>query len=265
VGDDGIMANDAQYIPSGRYPCKFVPSGIQGSDDTLWLRISASKFSPNLISRGGVNTGQVDPSKIFEFLMPQSFGYGYNHTWNDFNTIAGAVREIKSEISKQSAALQQTTKNVTGNALIGEGISLGQKNDNMYIYENTERFTVQIELSFAIYDDAKRDVFDPIKTLMELSSPKVSSLDAMGTSIEFPYVFDVGVYTGKGKPSELLQLKDAAMNSILPTWNGPYVRGYPSSATVQITFTDIYPVYRNSSALNDLRKGFKVGEKTGAP
>jgi len=243
-----------------KYPIKFIPNGISVSKDTLWLRITAKEFKPSVIARGGYNKGA--PIETFSFLMPPTLAYGYTHEWEDLTTIAGAVREITGELSKQVAVLQQTAQNSFGTPIIGDSFGLGQKNDAPFTYLNTQRFTVTLDVLFSVYDNAKSDVFDPIKKLIDMSCPEMGHTSAFSTDIKFPYVFEVGTYTGSDEPSHLINLRDAALTQITPTWNGPYIGGYPTSASVNLTFVDIYPVYRNRDAK---MAEIEVKEKAGSP
>lgn len=89
-------------------------------------------------------------------------------------------------------------------------------------------------------------IVDPIRKLEEYSCAEM--LDSF-TNIDFPYIFTVYSY-----PKGLIRINNAAITSVQPTWNGPYVYGIPTNCELQITFMDIEPLYRRSIRQGGLYK-----------
>ena len=244
----------------------FYDQKFMKSKDTLWLRVTPKTFRPNISVQTGYNSG-TPSSQSLNFLLGQSLSMGLNHTWNELDTLSGAIRGVKSTFQKQGADVASVFKAVTGSDLgqrfnvYGGGASA--KNDSPIIYENTERRSFQIELNFVAHEDAEREVWNPIQALMIWSSAESGERGQFDTTFKFPYVFRVQTVTGAGKATGLVNFTDAAITSVLPTYNQPYKDGYPMSATVQLTFLDINPVYRNRIATDGVSRisaGFDTGE-----
>ena len=229
----------------------FYDNKFMTSSDTLWLRVTPKTFRPNISVQTGYNSGVLGSTHL-HFLLGQSISMGLNHTWNELDTLSGAIRGVKSTFQKQGSDVASVFKAVTGSDLgqrfniYGAGVSA--KNDNPVIYENTDRRQLQVELNFVAHSDAEREVWNPIQALMVWSSAESGERGQFDTTFKFPYIFRVQTVTGTGKETGLVNFTDAAITSVLPTYNQPYKNGYPMSAQVQLTFMDINPVYRNRIA-----------------
>ena len=218
------------------------------SSDTLWLRVTPKTFRPNISVQTGYNGG-VPGSTALYFLLGQSLTMGLNHTWNELDTVSGAIRGIKSTLQKQGSDVASIFKTVTGSDFGARfnqyATGTSAKNDNPIIYEDTNRRDFTIELNFVAHSDAEKEVWNPIQSLMVWSCAESGERGQFDTTFKFPFVFRVQTVTGKNKETGLVNFTDAAITQVLPTYNQPYKNGYPMSAQVQVTFLDINPVYRN--------------------
>ena len=71
---------------------------------------------------------------------------------------------------------------------------------------------------------------------MKYSSPDL--INESGIKIEFPYMWEI-----KTLPIDFINYPTCALTGVQPTWNSPYINGYPSSCNLQLTFVDLSPLY----------------------
>ncbi len=242
------MAN----IFSGR----FYPNGLQHqkvvSKDTLWLQIiPRSLVVGNTLSR--MDNVSADTSKsngdTMWFLMPDDINFSVTHTWEDLSSPASATREISAKVQNQL--------NIAG-GLAGKSYSTGEKADNPYLYANTNRREIPVLFQFSVFNDTFSDVYAPIQSLIEQSCP-----DIMGGLSEFRYpsVFSLQTYTGDMKSVDIISVKTVGITTILPAYKGPWVGGYPSSASVDVTFVDLNPLYK-STLINERSKKISTASRS---
>jgi len=221
----------------------FYDAKFKGSPDTLWLRVRPKEFRPNIQKQTGANEGSIVDGIDYRFLLSGSVNIGIDHTWTSLDTISGEIRNLKANVSKAVAQAGAAGGSSAGN-IFSQGIS--SKNDNPFIYEDTQRRTVNIELKFATYKDASKEVWTPIQNLMRWSCAESTESGSLATNFKFPYVFELRTVTGSGELTGMINIPNAALTQILPTYEAPYKNGYPMSATVSVTFSEIDPVYRSS-------------------
>lgn len=220
-------------------------------DGCSWLCLDTYKIdSQTAISKGDTGISATKQQWTFRFLMPENFSESIQHTWSDYSSftsdfasrfvplaqkVSGAVQGVSNLLSSSSLTSSNTTASQTTDILgTSEGTSV-MRFDTALVYQTSQRRRYMFELHFADLGDPYYDVVYPIKMLEYLSSAEVESGFAQITR---PYVFQV--YTA---PSRFLYLRYAALESILPTYQGPYRNGYPSYANVQLTFVELDPLY----------------------
>ena len=96
-----------------------------------------------------------------------------------------------------------------------------------------------LEFNLIAEKDAKRDVLDVIQDLQKYSSPGINQRS--GIDIEFPYYFEVIT-----QPGEAIKYTTCALEAVQSTYNVPWVNGYPVQASLQLTFKDISPLFRQT-------------------
>lgn len=247
ITEQGFVVG-SDHFPS-HYPIEFM-----NSPDTLWLKVTPKTFRPNISIQKDYNQGSTKAATSLYFLLGQSVTTGLTHQWGELSTLSGAVRELTSTVKKQATDVASTGGAILGSFNVSTpdalqrfnltGAGRSAKNDAPYIYENTSRRQVALELQFAAHRNAEYEVWNPIQSLMVWSCASGSVGTQFGTEFNFPYVFKVQTVTGTGKEVDIINFRDAAMESVLPVFNQPYKDGYPMSASCSVTFVDINPVYR---------------------
>lgn len=241
------MADSLKYYPS------FLAGERTTSPNSTFLRITEDTYSPSSWARGsaGGSTGQGKGN--YYFLCPPTLTFGVNHQWEDFTeTIASKIRDV-------NVGWQMATKQLgEGVALMSDVIggmvkanswgSLSVKNDSPLIYKNSDRVSYQFNFEFYDPVDPFNNVWLPIQTLINASCP-VSGGGGNFASVGFgfPKVFKIATVTGEN-PSTPTGLIDntCAVTSVLPTYEAPYINGYPQKASVDVTFMSIYQTYSSS-------------------
>ena len=217
------------------------PASFMNSPDTLWLRVTPKSFLPDINVQKGVNQGSKSGVSLY-FLLQKSFSFGVDHEWEDLTTLAGGIREVKAGFEN---AANQLSGFVGANVANAYAAGKTKKNDNPYIYKNSQRRKVSIELKFGTKFSAEDEVWNPIQSLILWScADKIGG--RFDTTVNFPFVFKLQTVTGDGREVGLISLSDACIDSVMPTYNEPYKNGYPMSAQVTVGFTDINPTYRSS-------------------
>lgn len=247
ITEQGFVVG-SDHFPS-HYPIEFM-----NSPDTLWLKVTPKTFRPNISVQSNTNAGATKAATSLYFLLGQSVTTGITHQWGELTTLSGAIREVTSTVKKQASDLSSTIGQTLGKVGYGSpdvlkgfdiaGAGRSAKNDAPYIYENTTRRQVALELQFATHWNSEYEVWNPIQSLMVWSCASASSGTQFGTEFSFPYVFKLQTVTGAGKEVDIINFRDAALESVLPVFNQPYKDGYPMSASCSVTFVDINPVYR---------------------
>ena len=113
------------------------------------------------------------------------------------------------------------------------------KVDTPLYYESSDRRNLTFEVMLIAERDPKVDLIDTVQDIMKFACPTLKSRG--GINIEFPYVFDV-----RTQPKEWIKYPTLALTACQPTWNAPYIDGYPSSCNLQLTFKDMSPLYRGT-------------------
>lgn len=259
--------NREKYLPelvSDRFPSHYGDS-FNNSEDTLWLKLTPKTFKPNITATKNINGGGSATRQSLWFLLSSTFSIGLQHQWDEETSISGALRELKTQAETQAAKLFAETGG--GITLAGKRFNdqyaggISSKNDTPFIYKNTTRRNFTVEVNFSAYTSSEKEVWNPIQTLMIWSAADGIGDGSLATQFYFPYVFKLETITGSGKLVDIVNFENAALEQVTPTFNQPYIQGYPSSASVSLTFTDIQPVYASSISSKG-RSGISVGTET---
>jgi len=236
-GAVGAPELKVDHFPS-HYPQEFMTS-----PDTLWLKVTPKTFRPNINVQAGANQGTKSQTSLY-FLVAKEFTFGVDHTWEDLTSIAGALRGViagvKDAIS-QGAAVFQSGQYLAGNTT---------KNDNPYIYKSSSKRKLTMEFNFATFRDPEGEVWNPIQSLIIWSCADKDAKAALSTTVNMPYVFKVQTVTGDGREVGLVNIENASLEAVMPSYKEPYKNGYPMSATCSLTFVDINPTYRSLISAN---------------
>lgn len=221
---------------------RFYPAGLNAekaeSKDTLWLKITPYKMiMDNINARQDNVTGIPTVEDPMWFLMPMEFLFSVQHTWEDLTTPASALREIAAKFATQAK--------VTGATTGLTATETGNKADNPFLYSDSARREFSLNFEFSAYNSAEKDVYEPVQNLVEYSCPDLPENKAL-TEFQFPYIFGLQTYTGQGTAVPILSIRKVALTSVQPNYKGPWIDGYPSMASVDLTFVDLNPLYRTN-------------------
>ena len=127
------------------------------------------------------------------------------------------------------------------NSVPGMGIPK-MKVDTPLVYANSKRRDWNFTFTLIAEDNPKTDIIDPVQDLMKYSAPEALGKNkSKGIDINLPYIFNLST-----QPHDYIRSNYTALESVQPTWKGPYVKGYPSMVELQLTFKDLSPLFRST-------------------
>jgi len=227
--------------------------------DALWIVIKARKLKNiNTKGRGGA-ISISEHGDTWKFLAPEELVEVHNHGWEPYDSFHSRLLEkIRAlhvgveqfeKITKASIdeAKKLWTEKNTNNLLskLEAGVinasntDLPQyKIDTPLIYQSSERRTWDLNFTLAS-SNGGTDILDAVKRLQKAAAPNL--IGDSETTIEFPYIFEV-----RTEPSDMIKFGFAIINTIQPTWKGPFRYGNPFQCELQIGFTDMSPLFRKT-------------------
>lgn len=239
----------------------------QWSKGPLWITLQARQLDYQTTLARGKRTGQGVSETIaasFKFLAPVEFPEVLEHQWEQYESLASRALQFGVTVGKAYEAAQGVRKAYKGlenqvkNIMTGEGEriditqSLGQlvsdaggapvfqhRIDTPLVYKGTDRRKLTFVFNFIDEGDPKQDVIYPIRLLQRLSCPEPAG-DLL--AIKLPYVFKIDSEPSHG----FLRVENAALTTVSPTYYGPYIDGYPMRASIELTFVDLAPLYRET-------------------
>ena len=237
------------------------------SNGSVWIHMKPRKILDQYSKGAGtIATQELDIE--FVFLAPLNLNENIVHHWEAYESVASRLAQkvrsavkLGSEVAAmtnvfgEAADLADAVKETFSRQGVNEGQSVEQfvgkaykavpssrippiKIDTPLYYTNSDRR--QIVFEFVLFQEsvrgysAKQMIIDPIQDLMKFSSPDLKS----DINIEFPYMWDI-----RTRPKEFIKYSTCALVGVQPTWNSPYIQGYPSSVNLQLTFMDMSPLY----------------------
>lgn len=180
-------------------------------------------------------------------LAPLSFQDDVIHTWSNYDSLG-------TRIVEKGNVLEGLTKQVLGTA---KGISMGQgfgkvvtqKLDVPMTFNDSNRRQISLIFTFADQGNTKTDVFEPVRKLQIYSC--ADKTDGF-YDFDMPYIFTVETLN-----SDLLYIEHAALQSVQPTWFGPYRNGYPSKCELTVQIQDLDPLYRKTFNRNNASSNYQ--------
>jgi len=113
------------------------------------------------------------------------------------------------------------------------------------VYRSSDRRKVDLTLNLSVYEDAYKDVVEPVNILRIHSAPSFSQKRGIGTKVDLPTVFKIQTkYCSKEVP--LINFRHAVLTSVQPTFKGPYLQGYPSHCEMTLSFADMEHLSKRS-------------------
>jgi len=236
-----------------------IPQGSFG-DNALWITMKAIelKYQTTLSKGGGITRGKTGPT--FKFLAPEVIQETIRNDWSPYEnstvnslankaiTASKTVRDVKT--------IGKNIKNTLGDSAkrkeLGSGarsafneISNGlatkvptEKIDSPLTFTGSGRREWNFLFNLISQSNPSLDVVEPVKDLMKYSSPEIRDWNI---GIELPWIFEL-----KTHPNELIICQFAALTSVQPTWQQPYINGLPTRCELTLSFSDMSPLYRTT-------------------
>ena len=261
--------------------------------NAMWVHMIPLKLeNQNSAGRGGSLSIGGENRPTFAFLAPTSMQEIVAHSWEGFDSIQSrlmgklvggakllneglALKNTMEQLAKKKSPVDSgQTMGMFDAAVKAAGRVSGTnvpkfKVDTPLRYMDSGRRKIQLEFLLMAespqYDEGvrghrgkniiaggvKESVTDIVRDLMMYSAPAMKQ----GNSIEyeFPYIWRLETY-----PSSFLLYQFCALTAVQPTWNAPYINGYPTNCALTLEFTDLSPLFRSTiksgSAINVIDK-----------
>ena len=253
--NDDIFAHPPQNI---QLPGGFFPHAA--FKDALWITLQAKELSKiHTGGRGGNLTIGRTKTK-FKFLAPPAIVEMHNHDWTEYASIASRMLEKIRSIEtgwEQLKAVAAGGTNISMDTLKSVWQAKGidnklqsianaaskvnlpapnRKVDTPLTYSNSQRR--QLQLEFQLADNAGgREVVQAVKLMQSYAAATTGD----GVNIGFPHIWKI-----QSEPEGLLLMEAAAMTSIQPTWQYPFIHGYPTRCELTVSFTDMSPLFQKT-------------------
>ena len=240
------------------YPSKGVVPHANDHDGLLWIELQAQRLISQSVNASGSLT--TDPEMVmFRFLAPDSIMEQIGHTWDSYESLysrasqtLAAAKKVISEGGIVVNGVVSAAKSIGEPGNIKQALSAmagaaGQTGvaqtrvDTPLSYQNSNRRKYDFEFHLVDEGDTYNNVVFPIKLLEKYSCPEWKG----GVSIDLPYVFKIRSfpnYNGK----TLIDINYSALTTVTATYNGPYRNGFPTHATIALSFEELQPLYRKS-------------------
>lgn len=233
--------------------------------DALWIVIKAFRLTHQAAIQRGSGINKEPLNESFKFLAPLEILETLNHEWAEYDSLATRLAQkiasAQRDLAEGGQALQGLSEEV-GSAiskwLKGEGaggiqnvlsktagriegidiVSTRRKVDAALVYTNSGRRVYQFTFNLVDEGDPSNDIVDVVNRISRLSC---ASAPQQGVHFTNPYVFEVST-----EPNNFLVVKNAALESVQPTYKSPYRDGYPTSCDLTLSFKDLDPLYSNN-------------------
>lgn len=205
-----------------------VPNGGEGY---LWIYLIPKKvtYIKPSTKEGILTTIQSETiDEEMAFLAPMEFMESTVHDWQPSENIGSKLLETFSSAAR--------TVSLDTNAY---------KVDTPLIYRNSERRKFECLIHLSVYKDPYKDVLEPVNKLRKYSSPSFNEDSSLNTKVEIPTVFGIKTKMGTTE-TPLVNIKNAALLSVSPTFRGPFINGNPSYCELTLSFEDMEPLSKRS-------------------
>ena len=227
--------------------------------DALWIIIKARKLKNiNTKGRGG-SISISEHGDTWKFLAPEELIEVHNHGWEPYDSfhsrLLEKIRALHVGVDQFKQISEATVNEIkkmwddkTTNNLLAKLETAAKESSNYdlpqykidtpLIYQSSERRTWDLNFTLAS-SNGGTDIIDAVKRLQKAAAPNL--VGDSETSIEFPHIFEV-----RTEPSDLIKFGYAVINTIQPTWKGPFRYGNPFQCELQIGFTDMSPLFKKT-------------------
>jgi hypothetical protein len=244
-------------------------------DRYLWVEITPYELQYQAAVTRGNNTvrkSSVPSGRKFKFLAPPSIQFSIDHSWEPYenistrlaNTISnwaapltadlpGVINNFKDWIGNVYNALSSTGKGSFRDNIgstsehlknLASVEAVYYRPDAALVYKSSSNIQYILEFDLVAHGyttgSTPHRIHKAIKELLIQSSPKKK--DKSFVEIRPPSIFTVRTWPA----TDIINIEYAALVSVQPTHEYPYVTGYPLSNKIVLTFTDITPVFDES-------------------
>ena len=241
------------------YPSTGIVPHSNDHDGCLWIEIQAQRLISQTVNANG-EPNVSSKMEMFRFLAPDSIIEHLGHTWAGYESL----------YSRASQAGATAIKGINEGAIIGNaGVSLikaitntssikqklasmataaGKTNvtqtriDTPLSYQDSDRRKYDFEFQLVDEGDTYNNVVFPVKKLEQYSCPGFRN----GVAIDLPYVFKISSLPSSSGGKKLIDIGYSALTVVTGTYNGPYRNGFPTHATLSLSFEELQPLYRES-------------------
>lgn len=232
-----------------------------------WVQMTPRKIvNQGTSGRGGNIQSGGERGATFIFLAPPTIAENIGHSWGAYDSIQSRIAEKAigaAKIGRDFTSAATGAKNIfssgqLGNVFKGSNYgtaledlartaytSVGGQNvpkikvDKPLVYQDSQRRVLVLEFQLIAEKDPKKDILDVVQDLQKYSSAGINQRS--GIDIEFPYYFEV-ITT----PGEAIKYTTCALEAVQTTYNVPWINGFPSQCTLQLTFKDMSPLFRQT-------------------
>jgi len=247
--------------------------------DALWIHIQPKVLLSQTKAARGENAtrsskdfikpdGSVATLPLFKFLAPveiqeaiihdwQSYesivtrllqkGVDLHRTFSDINTtVRPAYREGEKLLKKALKSVKGVTAGdvKTGLSNVVRGMTTAtvprNKLDTPLVYQDSTRRTYTFTFYLVDEGNSFKDVVFPVKQLEYLSAPGYGAPGQEFIGFSPPHIFEVSTFPS----TKFINIRNAALTSVQPIYRQPYRDGYPSMCELNLTFTEIEPLYK---------------------
>lgn len=244
--------------------------------DALWIHIQPKELTSQTKAARGENAtksskeslrfdGTRGQLPLFKFLAPVELQEAIIHEWQPYESIVTRMMQkgvdLHRTFSDANAVVQPTYREAeklvkkVGKGLKAGDIKAGLRNivkgmtestvprvklDTPLVYQDSTRRTYTF--TFYLIDEGNtfKDVVYPVKQLEWLSTPGYSQETGEFIGFSPPHIFEVTTYPG----TKFINIQNAALTSVQPIYRQPYRDGYPTMCELNLTFTEIEPLYK---------------------
>lgn len=235
-----------------------IPEMYENRRDLLWVNFIAKEMlEQKAYARGSSQIATGEILGAWKLLSSREIVESVSHEWSEYESIGSRlsqkVGEIKTGIKElgalKSGAIKGAGEFITGSPesaarAFATGLTSSTvpkwKVDTSLVYKDSKRleYSMTFHLAQTPGKSSYTGVYKPVRKLEELSCASLAG-DFIG--INFPAVFRI--FTS---PSDIINIRYAALTAVQPTWRAPYKNGYPMSCELQLTFVDIEPLYKKT-------------------
>ena len=182
----------------------------------------------------------------FSFLVVEQLFEQMNHTWTEYQNIAGKVAQLwqkGEDLVKQTKLGVGFIIDQFGNKVTHADIGNFRKADSPLVYDGSDRRKLNLTTLLVSQDDPK-EIMDVIKALRSYGTAKIGAeglVDGSLERIKSPYIFELTT-----QPNPFFHIKNACLNMMQTTYKPPFMKGLPTQIDMVMEFEDLQPLYNNS-------------------